>query len=125
MSLLSSFSSDFNRTMDVYVLSTQKNWIWEKEKSYTKQQQTIEWLLLPNKAEYDKFSWSQKSNGANWVIYDIFEYKFRCEFWPSLKKWDKLQDEFWKSFEIKRIVRNPWFGGDDHLLLYLNECDGI
>ena len=111
--------------MTVFVLSTTQNQLWEKEKNYSELQDQIKWLLLPNKAEFDKFSWNQKSNGANWVIYDMFEYKFRCEFWPNLKKWDKLQDEFWKSFEIKRTVRNPWFGGDDHLLLYLNECDGI
>lgn len=106
--------------MILYQYVVKKNEIWEKLKIF-EQKWTVEWLLLPNKAEFNKLAW-EKGSG---VVYDMFEYKFRCEFWPEIKKWDKFQDEFWKNFEIKRVVRNPWFNGDDHLLLYLNECDDI
>lgn len=123
MSLLSSFSDDFNRSMRIFIAHEEISPIGQRRKKY-QESWLIIGLLLPTKASYNQFS-SNKQAGNNGTLYDKYEYSFRCEFGVDLKKGDILQDQFEKTYEIKRALRSPWFEWDDHLVCYIDECDGI
>lgn len=122
MSLLSSFENDFNRSMAIHSCTITKGTLGQEKKSY---QETwiVKGILLPTKESYDNFTTNTKT-GNNGIVYDQFEYEFRCELWPKIKKWDFLKDNLGQWYEVKRSYRAPGFWGeDDHLVCCLNESD--
>ncbi len=123
MSLLSSFANDFNRDMLIYSCSITKGKMGQEKKRY-QEIWTIKGILLPSKENYDNYT-SNTKTGNNGLVYDQFEYEFRCELGPKIKKWDFFKDNLGR-YEVKRSYRAPGFWGeDDHLVCYLNESDGF
>lgn len=123
MSLLSSFSSDFNRDMEIFSTNEEIDSLWQRKLKYQKTWTALG-ILLPKAEKYDQFS-TDKQWGKNGIVYDTFSFTFRCEFGVIIKKKYRLKDQYWTCYEVKRAFPSPWFGGDDHLVCYLEECDGI
>jgi len=111
-SLLSSFSSDFNRTLSVYPETVVVNNIGEREITWDTPSDTgIKCLLLLNKEKHDQYVNSQAE-------YIKTSHKIRMEFGPTIVEGDKVKDENDIWYNVKFVTNATWFdGNDDHLLV--------
>lgn len=113
-SLLSSFSDDFNATIEVLRHNEVKSETWFVKNEFTSLYSWVKCLLLRNKqTPYNNFI-------DNSVEYIQTTHKARLEKNYKIKEKDKVIDQNGREFEVKFVEKTPWFWwSDDHLLLFL------
>lgn len=118
MSLLSSFASDFNRTITIWKQQKITLPNGEVTKEYTSTGEQIPCLIMLNKADYKQIMGT--AHKPNQMEYLLASHNIRLEFWPKIEKGDHILDNKGQKYQVEFVYATPWFDGeDDHLLLYV------
>ena len=114
-SLLSSFTEDFNATIELQRLTNVKDSIWQVQKTFVSYATGVKCLLLRNKkVAYGGFA-------ENQVEYIKTTHKLRMETVYDVQEGDKVIDAVLREYEVKFVEQSPWFGGEpDHMLLFID-----
>ena len=117
MSLLSSFTNDFNATISILSRSVGTDNVWQRKEIFTESEKDIKCLIMMNKFQIDQTIWKE-------ISYYKSTHYVRLELWPVAKVGDKIKDQSGKEYDVKFVYENPGFGGDpDHLVLYVDVID--
>lgn len=119
-SLLSSFTEDFNATIELQRFAETKDAIWQVQKTFTSYATGIKCLLLRNKQKpYDNFAWWD-------VEYIKTTHKLRMETLHDIQEGDKVIDAVSREYEVKFVEQSPWFWGEpDHMLLFIDRIKNV
>jgi len=112
MSFLDTFWTDLNRTIWIYPLIKEINWIWATiDTRPTVSTSWIKCFLSLKSQKYNQYI-------ENEVEYVKATHQVRLELWNTINIGDKIKDEYNIDYTVKFLSKIPWFDWvDDHLFL--------
>ena len=123
-SLLSSFTEDFNATIELQRAVKTKDSIWQDKEEFTFYATGIKCLLLRNKQVWywhftQDVEYIKTSHKLRMEL--LFDWKWDVKIAVDIQENDKVIDAVGREYEVKFVEQSPWFGGEpDHMLLFID-----